>query len=107
MEDEGWPLFKAARSVIVGLLFVLAALLFLQGVVDSSIAEKVLLAILIVVVPVWCLAVVYTTFWPCPNCGKCFATGFIFFFLSNIPFRNSCLHCGYEPGTGSKREESS
>ena len=107
MEDEGWPLFKRARSAIVVLVLLFAALLFLQSVVDSSIADKVLLGFLIVGTPVWCLAVLYTTFWPCPNCGKCFATGFIFIFLSNIPFRNSCLHCGYEPGTGSKREDAS
>ena len=102
MEDEGWPLFRAARSAIVVLLFLFAALLLLQTVVDSRIAEKVLLAFLIVGILIWCLAVLYTTFWPCPNCGKCFATGFVFIFISNIPFRNSCIHCGYEPGAGSK-----
>ncbi len=107
MEDEGWPLFRTARSVIVALLFVFAALVFLQSVVESSTAEKLLLAIWIVVAPVWCLAVLYTTFWPCPNCGKCFATGFIFIFLWNIPFRNNCFHCGYEPGTGSKQRDTS
>ncbi len=107
MEDEGWPLFKAARTSIVVLFFLLDELLFFQGVVDSGVAEKVLLAVLIVAILIWCLAVVYTTFWPCPNCGKFFATGFILVFLSNIPFRNSCLHCGYEPGSGSKREDAS
>ncbi len=107
MEDEGWPLFKAARSAIVALVCLFAALLLLQSVVDSNFVEKVMLAFLIVGIPVWCLAVLYTTFWPCPSCGKCFATGFVFIFLSNIPFRNSCIHCGYEPGTGTQREDSS
>ena len=106
-EDEGWGLFKVARTAIVVLSLLFVAVLLLHGAVNSSIAEKVFVAFSIVAIPVWCLAVLYTTFWPCPKCGKCFATGFVFIFISNIPFRNCCIHCGYEPGTGTRRQDPS
>ena len=44
---------------------------------------------------IFCFSVLYTTFWKCPQCGKLFCTGMIGIFSSNIPFRNTCIHCGY------------
>lgn len=44
---------------------------------------------------VFCISVSYTTFWKCPHCGKRFCTGMIGIFSSNVPFRNTCIHCGY------------
>jgi hypothetical protein len=44
---------------------------------------------------IFCFSVLYTTLWKCPHCGKLFCTGMIGIFSSNIPFRNTCIHCGY------------
>ena len=38
--------------------------------------------------------VLFTTFWPCPSCGRLFCTKLSFGFRGgNWPFRNTCVHC--------------
>ena len=101
-EDRGWARFKACRTAILILTVLFVAVLVLQVGVTSNIGDRMISVFWFVGIPLWCLSVLYTTFWPCPNCEKCFATGFVFFvFISNIPFRNDCIHCGYEPEIGS------
>ena len=103
---KGWTYFKACRLVIAVLSIpLIAAIIFPPAQIDSATTATAISAFLVVGLILWSASILYTTFWPCPRCGKCFATGFIFVLVTNIPFRNSCFHCGYEPATGSIREE--
>ena len=45
----------------------------------------------------FCICVSYTTLWKCPQCKQFFCTKMTWLVSSNIPFRNTCIHCGYRP----------
>lgn len=104
--DKGWVYFKACRLIIAILVIpLIAAIVFLPAQIDSAITATAITAFMVIGFVLWSASVLYTTFWPCPRCGKCFATGFVFVLVTNIPFRNNCFHCGYEPETGLVRDE--
>ena len=42
---------------------------------------------------VFVVVVLYTTYWPCPSCGRPFCTIFTLRRAGNWPFRNTCVHC--------------
>lgn len=93
-----WKRFCFFRKAIVISAF-LILLFCILGSISKSFNNSYLtyLTIFFICISclIFCISCIYTTFWKCPRCEKYFCTGTIGILGSNIPFRNTCIHCGY------------
>jgi hypothetical protein len=101
---DRWRIYKLFRKLLAYSLLSVAAIIILFLVLLDGNRESIFwntsVGLLVLAVVVFVVSVLYTTFWPCPKCGKSFTIRWFGPFVSNIPLFNYCGHCGYEPEKG-------
>jgi hypothetical protein len=99
MEDKNiknrWKRFRkilitALIAFVLIPIFAIAANYYGRG----SIFYNVFGAFAVICLVIFGVGILYTTFWPCPRCGKPFSTNW----FGNMPF-GTCKHCGLPFGS--------
>lgn len=90
---RGWMLFRSFRAVAF-ISFAWVPILPILGTIlkiyPPSIMYSFGRAVFVISILLFCFAVLWTTFWPCPRCRRPYALGR----GTNFPFLKKCRHCG-------------
>ena len=104
--SQKWKQFKKYRTISIisfcgfGCFAVLIAVIYrLENSYLNTVISWIYLPTLIVLAIAFCISVILTTTWKCPQCGKPYSAKFTGLYLTNWPFLNECRHCGLPFGS--------
>jgi len=99
--SRGWKIYKIFRKFLgVSTISIFLLTIYLgsnSSRQDESLLWQAALYVFIFFLVGFIVSVLYTTFWPCPNCGRSFTIRKLGPFGSNLPIFNYYGKCGYEP----------